>query len=58
LAIVAARACVARAEIRANWRSRRFVLAMSIIGVFVIVWIIGIFFFDPDKIEMLMQLLK
>jgi 4-amino-4-deoxy-L-arabinose transferase-like glycosyltransferase len=58
LAVVAARACVARAEIRANWRSRRFVLAMSIIGVFVIVWIIGIFFFDPDKIEMLMQLLK
>jgi 4-amino-4-deoxy-L-arabinose transferase-like glycosyltransferase len=58
LAIVAARACVARAEIRANWRSRRFVLAMSIIGVFVIVWIIGIFFFDPDKVEMVIQLLK
>jgi 4-amino-4-deoxy-L-arabinose transferase-like glycosyltransferase len=58
LAIAAARAYVARAEIYANWRSRRFVVAMSIIGAFVIMWIIGIFFFDPDKIEMLMQLLK
>jgi len=58
LAIVAARAYVARAEIRANWRSRRSVVAMSIIGVFVIMWIIGIFFFDPDKVQMLVQWLK
>ncbi|MDZ7344141.1 MAG: glycosyltransferase family 39 protein [candidate division KSB1 bacterium] len=58
LIIVAARAWLARSEIFAQWRSWRFAGASSITGAFVAMWIIGIFFFDADKLEMLSRFLK
>jgi 4-amino-4-deoxy-L-arabinose transferase-like glycosyltransferase len=58
LAVMAARAFLIRNEIYANRRSWRFVGAMSVMVIFVIMWIIGIFYFDADKVEMIMQWIK
>jgi len=55
LAIMAARAFLARAEIFANRRSRRFIGAISLTAIFVVMWLIGIFYFDLEKIEMIMN---
>jgi len=56
LIIPAARAFVARAEIWANRRSWRFTAAFSVSGVFVIMWVIGLFVFDADKVVLLKKL--
>jgi len=55
LAIMAARAFLARAEIFANRRSWRFVGAISVTAVFVVIWTIGLLYFDIDKVKMLMN---
>jgi 4-amino-4-deoxy-L-arabinose transferase-like glycosyltransferase len=58
LAIMAARALVMRADIFASWRSRRFVGAVSTTAIFVLMWTIGIFYFDMDKVSMLVHRLN
>ena len=52
LLIPAARAFVARSEIWANRRHWRFAAALSVCGVFVVMWIVGLFIFDADKIAL------
>jgi len=52
----AARAFLERAEILANRRSWRFTAALSVSGVFVIMWVIGLFVFDADKVVLLKKL--
>lgn len=55
LAVMAARAFLSRAEIFANWRSWRFAAAMSVTAIFIAMWMIGLFYFDMDKINLLMN---
>jgi 4-amino-4-deoxy-L-arabinose transferase-like glycosyltransferase len=50
LIIAAARAFLARSEIWANRRSWRFIGAAMVSGIFAVIWIIGVFVFDADKI--------
>jgi len=56
LIIPAARAFLARAEILANRRSWRFIAALSVSGIFAVIWMIGLFYFDADKIAPLKNL--
>jgi hypothetical protein len=55
LAIMAARAFFARAEIFANRRSWRFAAAISVTAVFLVMWTIGLLYFDIDKVNILMN---
>ena len=56
LIIPAARAFLARSEILANRRSWQFTASIGVSGIFVAMWLIGIFFFDSGKITLLKNL--
>jgi 4-amino-4-deoxy-L-arabinose transferase-like glycosyltransferase len=51
LSVVAARAFLMRSEIWANRRSWRLAAAASVIAVFAVIWAVGIFYFDADKVR-------
>lgn len=56
LIIPAARAFLGRAEILASRRTWRFNAALGVCGIFVIMWGIGIFWFDAGRIAVLKNL--
>ena len=55
IAVMAARAFAARAEIMQKWKTWQFAGATTVATGFVIIWIIGLFIFDAEYVKMLVQ---
>ncbi|MGH7602250.1 MAG: hypothetical protein ACREOI_38280, partial [bacterium] len=58
IALMAARAFALRTEIKIDWRNWRFAAAAGVAMILVVIWIVGLFFFDTKYVELLMQYLS
>jgi len=58
IVILAARGFAARSEILANRKTWRFKAALGAMAAFIIIWMVGLFVFDKEYIEMFMQRLS